>query len=1054
MNQNSPFHMLQRITFVLLAIFLGLSLNLSAQKTAIYSDAELSYKRGMSFYDKGLYGQAQMEFKHALEQVRAVSSGDANLLKEKSELYYARTAVRLEQEEGEKLVLDFIRRYSPSAIANEAKLEIAHYYYNDQKYEEALQFYELINPNDLGTKARTEMQFKQAYSYFVRKKNKKAKALFKTIKEEPSEYYHPANYYYGMCSFFDNEYTEALNSFETANETKKYNRVVPYYIAQIYFAEGKMDKVISYGKNALETNNTLRNRKEINLLVGQAYFEKKLYTNALPYFDAFTDDGGEVRAEDLYQIGFAQYKSGRYKKAIKNFEGLGAANSELGQSAMYYLADCYLKTGKKQSARTAFGKASRMNFNKTLQEEALFNYAKISYEVNNQKEALNAIQKIKPESKYYNEAQVILSNLLLNTRDYASALRTIENMPNKTSKIRKTYQKVAYLRGLQLYLDGDFQEAERHLNLAISKPADTRTTALAYFWLGEMAHKEQNFTESISKMDDFLAKASGLPLPDESSVHTANYTQGYNYLKRNNFNKAAGYFVKTVEGLKNNFKYLDNDYIKKQVYPDALLRAGDGFFKKNRYADASKYYKEVIQKKYSGFDYALYQSAIIDGLKGDAVDKIVGLEDLIENYPNSLYADDALYSLGITYFEIGKNDLAQRNLFKLVTKYKGRSDLINDGLLRLGLIAYNNNDSSKALNYYKQIFANNPSKDEEKEALAAIEEIYVDQGEPEKYFAFLESIPGYDASTAEKDALNYKAADAQYRQGEYAKAIKGYSKYIKRFPSGRSIIEAYYNRAESNAILKNYDAALVDYDWVFRKGNSEYFGKALFKAAEIAYNHQEDFQKAYTYYSSLAGVAQSEDQKLDAQLGALRAAWRLKQADAVYQAGQSVSTNNKASKEQKTNAYFYMAKMALDQKNYSTAAENFREVITLSKNELAAESRFQMAYIAYIERDLSQAKILIDLIYKEGGGYEYWLARTVLLQSDIYAEQGDIFNAKATLEGLIDGYKGDQSIIDSAKAKLAKLQGEESPTVRRLTPSSDPDADREMDDPLEGGGNR
>ncbi len=1038
-----------RVRYILLMCFIISGNFLLAQSTSVYSEANVIFKRGLSFYNEGLYAQAVKEFQKVYNHQRQANEGEDGLLKDMAQLYIARSAVRLEKPEGERLILDFIREHSPSSLANEAKIEMGNYYYNSKKYAEAIKFYTLINTNELSKKRKSEVLFKLGYSYFVKKSNANAKNAFAEIKDEKeNDYYYPANYYYGMCAFFDGDYDDALASFEKANSTKKYNRVVPYYITQIYFAEGKFDEVITYGGKALR-NKELRNQLEIRQLLGQAFFEKQQYNNALPYLEEYAANAKQLRPEDYYQLGFTQYKTGNYQAAIKNFEALTDQNSELGQYAMYALGDCYLKVGNRFSARTAFGKARKMNFNQEISNESNYNYAKLSYELKQHRDALNAIQLIPVDSPYFNEGQAFMSNIFLNTRDYAQALQSIEKMPNKTPKMHETYQKVAYLRGVQYYNDQNYGSAKQYFHKALETPLDARTTALATYWLGEMAHRENNYAESIRTFDDFLSKASSVPLPDESSAYTANYIQGYNYLKQDKYKTAANYFSKTVGDIRKDYNHIDNDYVKKQILPDAILRAGDMFFKQNEYAEALQYYNEVVSKKYNGSDYALYQKAMIEGLRGKTVEKILVLEELTNQYPKSQYADDGLYALGSTYLEIGKFNLAVETFQSLSTNYPS-STLLNATLLKMGLIAYNQNNYPDALSYYKRIFRNNPTAAEAKVALRGIEEIYIEMGDPDAYLAFLESVPNHGGtiSSGDKDLINFRAAEKQYENGNYEKAIIGYNKYLKKFPNGEYSLKAKYNRSEAYFLLKNYEAAFDSYEEVIEIGNSPYYASSLFKAAEIAYNHKQDFNKSYQYYSILETIAPEGEERLNAQLGALRSAWRINQPTAVYATADKVVSNPNATKEHKTNAYFYKGKMAIEDKNHTIALASFKEVIKLDNSEKSAEARYQVAYLYYILRELEIAKTLCINTYQEIPNYPYWLAKSTILLADIFAEQGDLFNAKATLEGLVENYDGDVALVEEAKTKLTKLQSQDA-AATRLQPLTPTNGDREMDEPLE-----
>jgi TolA-binding protein len=274
---------------------------------------------------------------------------------------------------------------------------------------------------------------------------------------------------------------------------------------------------------------------------------------------------------------------------------------------------------------------------------------------------------------------------------------------------------------------------------------------------------------------------------------------------------------------------------------------------------------------------------------------------------------------------------------------------------------------------------------------------------------------------AAKDSINFKAAQAQYEDGKYDKAVQGFTTYINKFPNGRSRLVAQFNRGESYMVLKDYSNALRDFEYVVNRGPSKYYVKAIEKAAAIAYNHEKDFSKAYNYYTLWEQNADSEQNRFEAQLGALRCAYRLNNQKAVNDLSNKVANNPNASPEQKANANFYLAKIAMDKKDYDSAREAFNKVIKAVDNELAAESRYQIAYIYYLERDLNTALAICERAGQESSAYQYWVAKSVILISDIYVEKGDLVSARAYLEGLLAKYKGDEELINIAKQKKAQL---------------------------------
>lgn len=992
---------------------------LQAQSTAVFTEADLSYKQGMDFYQQGLFGKAQEAFQHTMDLLQPVNEPEATLLRIKAELHYAKAAVQLGLPDGEKLILDFIRKYKPDPMAMQALNEIAKYYYDAKEYEKAISFYEQVDWSGLSKAQRDEARFRLGYSYFVTKQFAKARREFIQIKDVRNEYYEPTNYYLGLCYFFDGNYREAINALRVAERNQRYKDQIPYYITQIYFAERQWDELINYAEPLV--NGSASRNKEMHQLLGQAYFEKGNYAKALPYLEYYAERTGKLREEEFYQLGYAQYMTQNYRKAVRSFEELNSVNSKLGQYAMYYLGDSYLRLDQKSSARTAFAAARRMNYDPAVQEDALFNYAKLSYELKDPREAIAALQTIKPQSKYYNEAQTLMGEIFLSYRDYKQAMEIIEKIPNKTPAIRESYQKVVYLRGVQLMQQGDAAGARRHFDLSLQDPINAEYRALATYWLGDLAYRDKDYNTSIRLLNQFLTLARTLRnLPDESSVFTANYLLGYSYLKQENYNAALGFFREAMDGIKRNRSFIRNEAVRDQILGDATMRAADCLFKRNNYNDAIRLYDEAISARYKGFEYAIYQKAIIEGLRGRNTDKILALDRLVKDFPNSEFADDALLAIGATYQEMGQLNQAIAPLRQLVTNYRGKSDLINQALLRLGLISYNQANLDAAINYYKQVFSNNPDPNEAALALAALEEIYVnDMGKPDAYFAFLETVPGYKVDNLAKDSISYRAALTQFENGNYPRAVEAYTDYLRKYPNGIYALDAYFQRGESYAVQKQYSAALKDYEVVVNRGPSRHYLKALEKAAIIAYNHEKDFAKSYDLYVKLESAANTPEMRFEAQLGAMRSAYRSGNTQAMTAYANKVATNPAASPAQVATANFYIGKQAYDRKEYNQALTALQEVVRLSDNEQTAEARYLIASIHYLRRDLNKAQELCIAANRESSAYPYWVAKTVILLSDVFLEKGELLNARAVLEALLENYKEDQELIRTAREKLA-----------------------------------
>ena len=286
-----------------------------------------------------------------------------------------------------------------------------------------------------------------AYSYFNLKQFEQAKPLFNEIHQLPSnKYYYPANYYYGYISYRDKDYAEALNSFKVVENIGEYQGLVPYYIAEIYYFQGNKDEALRYGEEALKKGN-LYYKKDLNLLIGQIYFEKKEFAKALPLLEEYVNTSDKVTKEILYEISYCYYDANKVDKAIEGFKQLSNEKDSLGQNSMYLLGDLYLRTNQKVNARNAFQYSANNSSNRKQQEISRFNYAKLSYELGYQDIALremNTFVDLYPNSVYATEAKEILVSLLANTNNFNDALALYESMDKPTPAMQKVYPQILF----------------------------------------------------------------------------------------------------------------------------------------------------------------------------------------------------------------------------------------------------------------------------------------------------------------------------------------------------------------------------------------------------------------------------------------------------------------------------------------------------------------------------------------------------------------------------------------------------------------------------------
>jgi TolA-binding protein len=105
-----------------------------------------------------------------------------------------------------------------------------------------------------------------------------------------------------------------------------------------------------------------------------------------------------------------------------------------------------------------------MDFDEKIKEDALFNYALVTYEIsyspfNEGIKAFNEYISLYPASERSDEAYNYLTLAYLNTHNYKDALAYIEKIKIKDNNIRKAYQRIAYFRALELFSNLRYQES-------------------------------------------------------------------------------------------------------------------------------------------------------------------------------------------------------------------------------------------------------------------------------------------------------------------------------------------------------------------------------------------------------------------------------------------------------------------------------------------------------------------------------------------------------------------------------------------------------------------
>lgn len=973
-----------------------------AQMSSYYVANELHFREALDLYDKEKYGPAMYQFEQAIEAIDDIYSE----VRIDAEYYHALCAVELFHLNADALLKDFIEDHPESAKVPSAYYQLANYKFRKRRYSETIQYLTKVDPFDLNESEKAEYHFKLGYSYFQEEEFDKAANSFYKLVDTDNKYSAAARYYYAHISYQDKKYETAAVNFRKIADHPQFGPIVPYYLTQIYYLQGKYDELLAYAPAVLDSASSKR-EDEINRLIGDALYQTGNYEEALPYLEKSFKGNHAVPTSYKYQMGYAYFKSGDCEKAIDWLQKSILDNDSISQAAYYNIGECNIRLDNKMAARTAFRNAYKLNIDPEITEDALFNYAKTAYELSYHPydDAILAFEEYintYPNSSKINDANEYLVGVYYTTKNYKEALRSLERIKNRSYKLEEARQRLAYFRGIELFNKGNYTEAMEMFQLSLQIKLIPQITAPTYFWLAESEFRTKDFPSAINYFEKFLAAPGAMSLPYYKMGY---YNTAYSYYEQKKYTSAIFWFREYVDKNRNQQTVLVND---------ALLRIGDSYFIGRNYRQAVEFYDKAAQMGMLDKDYAIYQSAVANGVLGNYTQKAALLKQISDKGKGDLvYRDDAIFELGKTYLVLNNPKKALEYYNQLLEEYPNSSYLAETNL-KIGLIHYNQKEDNLALKYFDNVVKNFSGSSHSKEALDKIRKIYIDKGDLNAFEKYVSGVPFADISKNEMDSTAYIIAENYYLNGNCDEATQNFTTYLNKYPQGIFTINAHFYRAECENKSGFNEEAIRDYEFVLDKSHNKFTENALAKVAEI-YRSQKKNKEAIAAYSRLESVAERKSNRLLAKKELMKLNFKEANYDKALSYAQNLLSEEKLDEKEVQFAKLIIAKSYLGKENFKQAVIELKKLVGNS-NIVGAEAKYLLAHTYYLQGKLPASDSLIFELVDQVPTYPYWVAKGFILLADNYVARGDFYNAKVTFESVINN-ADDPELVQIAEEK-------------------------------------
>ena len=994
-------------SIITLLLVLCASSMLQAQKTVPQYELEALYNQGLTLFQNGAYGAALETFTQYLDAI-----GDSKLQQSVDAQYYiAVSALYAGRADAEAKIKAFVNDNPGSTWATHANFLQANVLFAKRKYADAVAIYEHTSPSSLTREEAQQLQFNMGYAYFQLNEFDKALPYLQGAAFNEGKYRQDAQYYYAYLQYLKGNDLEALRHFQQLRNHPIYGNAAQACVLQINYRNGDWESVLRDGPDVVR-NADKRQQGELSLMVADAFFQQKDYEKAMTYYTFVTKYGlvRNIPREAYYQMGVCRMKKGLLKDAIADLQKAASDKDTIGQYASYYLASCYADTDQPKYARNAFYSAYAAGFDKTISEDALFNYAHLSLipgtdPFNEAVGQLDAFIAENPQSGRLAEAEELAVYLLLNAQRNDEALARLEKMRQKSPELRSVYDELLFATGIDHFQGQRYDKAQSCFSKILNGKQSGSRKAEAMFWLAESAYAAGDFATAERYYKQVKNNASNRELAVK-----ADYGLGYINYQKPDYDAAVKCFKSFVQQC---------DASQTDLKSDAYIRLGDCSFVDRSYNEAINYYDMATRINKRNADYALFQQALCYGAKGNSNQKTNLLETVISTYPSTSYYDRALFEIGNTHLVYGDKRSAI-SAFNRLVRERPRSSYARQALLKVGMIYYNNNQYDQALTNLKTLIKNHPNTDESREAMAIVRNIYMEQNNLNEYFSFVESSGSGQVQVTQQDSLAFANAENFFYDGRYQDAEKALKYYFEHFPKGAYTLKARHYAAECAEKVGTEEEVKTHLNYIVSQPDNDYTDGALLKLARIEYDHK-NYDKAGQYYGRLANITEEPLRLLEALEGSMKSYYFLNNYDKAIEMGESLSRSKDLTQEQTNQVNHILGKSYFMKGNYGTAITWLDKSSGADKSVYGAESAYYAAQAAFRQNDLDDAENRVFGISEQFSSHEYWVAKSFILLAEVYVAKDNRFQARETLRSVVDNCSIAE-LRNEAQTRLNQIQ--------------------------------
>ena len=780
-----------------------------------------------------------------------------------------------------------------------------------------------------------------------------------------------ATMHHAIACVNENDYTRARSLLNMLTDNSKYKDPRTYYTAYIDYVEKNYEQAIS-GFQQVENNTAFRRKAPVYLadcLLATGQAEKALQT-----ITSYKDKYGQTQlADEADRIeGEALHDTRQYAQAAQLLEQYTLETESPTRTALYKLAMSCMQTQQHQKAADNFI-FSTGNASDEMAQNAFLNAGVAFLQTNNKQQALMAFQqaaslthnKAVQEEALYNYALCLHEGKSLG---FGEQVSTMEQFLNLFPNSRHSQQISQYLT--EVYSStNNYQAALQSIN-KIKQPSATILTAKqnVLYQMGIQAFNNKQLKEATQ----WFTQSMQLGNHNPQTRADATYWRAETHYQLKDYTQAHNDYM----------DFANQGLFSVNSKSNALYNAAYCLFKQKKYAEAQPLFQTFTTT--AGASPQLLSDAY--NRLGDCLFANKHYAEATTAYQAAAKADPsqgdyALYQEAIITGVQGNNSGKVQLLNQLRNDY-AQSSLNAQALYEQAKALNLSGDKTSAINLLQQLLNNHPMSPEAKNAQMDLGVMLNETGRTEQAIdMFKRTIQQYPNSQEAQTALLY-LKDIYTRKGN----ISDYAAIAQQ--AGKPMTEQ-----ESDEMLL---------------------------AAGSQAQAEKNYRQAADFFRQLYTRTRSSDTRRQAQERLLENAYSATDYNTVVQVATDILQDPTSTQEAQENALFLRGASHNATGNMQAALADWTTLSQHPQTAYGAQAAVLTADYQYQTQQYDKAENTLINFIDSGTPHKYWLARAIILLSDVYNRTGRDVEARQYLMSLRSNYNENAEINNMIQQRLGQ----------------------------------